>query len=284
MPRVRGTPESVYTPELNVRGSSRIIRILLVLAVGLAWTLSLTPKNAAAETKVATSATQVYQQTGVWAFNGRTWKTNCSTYSSTERCRTEIWGTLVTYKNGKFSQGNAWVFNNLTYKTSPRSVWAADDPLVTPGEHTVNGRKWKTECNTSWTGQGACRSQIWATVAGLKDGKYQNINQWVFNNIVNLTPLKCPVTEKQLADAIKEPVAYTSCLQSKVDKTWVATQYEMQDPDGAWYTATAFFKQKSAGWGLEAYGGMNASNICDYWEDAVPPQDLADTISYCFSG
>lgn len=267
-----------------MRGSSRFFRILLVLAVGIAWTLSITPTNAAAATKKATSATQVYTQTGTWAFNDRTWVTNCTPYSSTERCRTEIWGTLVTYKDGKFTQKNQWVFNNLTYKTSPRSIWAPDDPLVTPGEHTVNGRKWKTECNTAWTGQGACRSQIWATVAGLKDGKFQNINKWVFNNIVNLTPLKCAVPEKKLADAIAKPVAFTFCLQSKVDKNWVATEYEMQDDSGAWYTATAFFKKEPAGWGLKAYGGLNASNICDYWEEAIPPQDLADTISYCFSG
>lgn len=275
-------------PEFKLRGSSRFFRILLVLAVGIAWTLSLTPQNAAADTwapKPAKSAAQVYQQTGTWTFNGRTWTTMCSPYSSqVERCSTDIWGTVVTYANGKFTPTNKWVFNNLTYKTSPRSIWAPGDPLVTPGEHNSGGRKWKTECNTAWTGQGACRSQIWSTFAGVKDGKYQHITQWVFNNIVNLTPVKCPVTEKQLADAIKEPVAFTSCLQSKVDKTWVAAQYEMKDPDGTWYTATAFYRQKSTGWGLEAYGSLNASNICDYWEETVPPQDLADTISFCFSG
>lgn len=269
-----------------MRGSSRFIRILLVLAVGIAWTLSITPGQAAAETKKASSATQVYTQTGVWAFNGRTWVTNCTPYSSkVDRCETKIWGTLVTYAAGKFTQKNQWVFNNLTYKKSPRSIWEPDNPLITPGEHTISGRKWKTECNTAWTGQGACRSQIWATVAGLKDGKYQNINMWVFNNIVNLSQISCPVTEKQLKEDLKEPAVITFCLQSKVNSNWLALQYPVQDSNGAWYDSTVFYLKKSGGWSKEADGTrLSGAPLCDFYEKAGVPHDLADTVSYCFPG
>src|SRR5690606_12303206 len=101
---------------------------------------------------------------------------------------------------GRFVNKAQWAFNNLTYKNSPRSTWEEFNPLVTPGEHTVDGRRWKTECNTAWTGQNACRSQIWATVPELKNGRWQNVNKWVFNNIVHLTPINCPVTEKELSN------------------------------------------------------------------------------------
>ncbi|MCC2592772.1 hypothetical protein LKO27_04990 [Tessaracoccus sp. OS52] len=271
-----------------MRGSSRFIRILLVLAVGLAWTLSLTPQQAAAETKVAKSAQQVYTETGTWAYNGRTWVTNCTKYSTTvDRCETKIWGTQVTYANGKFTQKSQWVFNNLTYLTSPRSTWETWNPLVTPGEHTINGRKWRTQCDTPWTGRNGCRSEIWATIAGVKDGKFQNLNQWVFNNIVHVTPVSCPVRQDTIRDIIADQSIVTdSCLQSKVDPNWLAVQYVVtaKDRDGNkdLFMETAFFNKKPAGWGFGGRGGLHAASICTYYEDAGVPHDLADTVSYCF--
>ncbi|MBB1482803.1 M15 family metallopeptidase [Tessaracoccus sp. MC1865] len=133
-------------------------------------------------------ALDVYTTPGTHTLNGRQWRTTCEPYSSTvERCRTEIQATTVTYSAGRYVEKYGWTFNNLTYKPSPRAQWVGN-VLATPGEHTSGGRRWKTECDTQWTGRGACRSSIWMTTYTRgSSGGYVARDQWVFNNIVRFT-------------------------------------------------------------------------------------------------
>ncbi|MEO7588750.1 MAG: CAP domain-containing protein [Arachnia sp.] len=130
----------------------------------------------------------VYVTPGTHHINGRDWRTACSLYSSTvDRCRTEIWATTATDTGGNWVQTNGWVFNNLTYKPSPRGNWQGN-PLATPGTHIVNGRLWRTQCDNAWTGRNACRSEIWATVVAYENGAYRHKTTWVFNNIAIFRP------------------------------------------------------------------------------------------------
>lgn len=125
----------------------------------------------------------VYSTPGTHFVGGRDWRTTCAPYSATERCRTEIWGTVITKVDGRHVQTNGWQFNSLTYKPSARTLWRGN-PLATPGEHLLDGRRWRTRCDDAWTGRNACRSEIWVTVVAVENGRYVTKWMWVFNNIV----------------------------------------------------------------------------------------------------
>lgn len=123
--------------------------------------------------------------------NGRQWRTTCEPYSQTTRCRTEIKATKVTEVNGRFVSRTGWVFNNLTYKESPRSLWKGN-PLAKEGVWTsASGHNWLTECDTPVTGRNGCRSYIEARqiVAYQRGGQwnYRWTTRWVLNNIVRFT-------------------------------------------------------------------------------------------------
>ncbi len=132
----------------------------------------------------------LYSTPGYHDVNGRKWFTACEKYSQTTRCRTNIYGTQVTQENGKFVSRNGWVFNNLTYLPSPRSLWKGN-PLGNTGEYTVNGRQWRTECDTAVTGRNGCRSYINSRVIqAVPKGAgytYEWNTKWVFNNIVRFS-------------------------------------------------------------------------------------------------
>nr|WP_255436370.1 beta-galactosidase [Tessaracoccus sp. MC1756] len=138
--------------------------------------------------------TAPYTEPGTHDFNGRQWMTTCEPYSQTERCRTEIWATVVKVEDGTFVRESGWAFNNLTYLPyMTRQAWKGN-PLgdlasTTNGGFTSGGRQWKTECDTAATGRGACRSYTWTTVyaatAKAAGGySFSQSNEWVFNNIV----------------------------------------------------------------------------------------------------
>lgn len=140
------------------------------------------------------SAVELYTTEGQHTVNGRAWKTACEAYSQTERCRTEIWSTQAVHSGGSFAMVEGWAFNNLTYVESPREIWDGN-PL---GNHddsgwtAADGRRWKTECDTSTTGRNGCRSYSWSTTAtatARSSGGYRfsTTNGWVFNNMVRFT-------------------------------------------------------------------------------------------------
>lgn len=155
-------------------------RLWLLMAAALTATVGMVATPAAADEPF-----DVYTTPGTHQYNGRTWHTACEDYSSSvERCRTEIRATTVEYTGGRFVERTGWAFNNLTYKASPRAQWAGNI-LAIPGEHTKDGRRWKTECDSPWTGTGACRSMIWTDTFHRKGAGYVRVPTWVFNNIVH---------------------------------------------------------------------------------------------------
>ncbi|OMG55504.1 glycoside hydrolase domain-containing protein [Tessaracoccus sp. ZS01] len=133
--------------------------------------------------------TAPYTLPGRHDVNGRQWFTQCESYSQTERCRTEIWATVVKVEDGTFVRESGWAFNNLTYLPyMTRQAWKGN-PLGQAGEFTSAGRQWKTECDTAATGRGACRSYtmttVYAATAKPAGGyTFSQSNEWVFNNIV----------------------------------------------------------------------------------------------------
>lgn len=136
------------------------------------------------------TAVDLYSTPGYHFVNGRQWFTACEKYSQTTRCRTSIFATQVTEVNGRFISKNGWVFNNLTYLASPRALWKGN-PLGNAGNYTINGRQWRTECDTPVTGRNGCRSYIRSQVieavprgAGYT---YRWNTKWVFNNIVRFS-------------------------------------------------------------------------------------------------
>ncbi len=148
-------------------------------------------------TTPAKAEVDIYTTDGVHNVNGRQWRTTCEPYSRTKRCRTEIFATQVSQVNGRFVQSNAWVFNNLTYAASSRSLWKSN-PLaangVVGGELSwtaADGRKWRTECDTPTTGRNGCRSYSQASVvesytASGRSG-YRWVTKWILNNMVRFT-------------------------------------------------------------------------------------------------
>ncbi|MCC2593987.1 hypothetical protein LKO27_11275 [Tessaracoccus sp. OS52] len=147
----------------------------------------------------AEAEVDVYVTPGEHTVNGRLWNTACEPYSQTTRCRTEIQATQVTQVNGRFVQKTGWVFNNLTYAASARSLWNTN-PLAANGVDggkvawtATDGRKWRTECDTAVTGRNGCRSYIearvvesYTTSSGSRGFRW--VTKWVFNNMVRFTP------------------------------------------------------------------------------------------------
>ncbi|GAB3817260.1 hypothetical protein GCM10028820_17910 [Tessaracoccus terricola] len=71
----------------------------------------------------------------------------------------------------------------------PLQPAAADSGWVytTPGEHTVDGRKWRTWCESYTSTILRCESEIWATQILEHPGNgYEVVNGWAFNNLTYL--------------------------------------------------------------------------------------------------
>lgn len=142
----------------------------------------------------------VYSAPGTYFVNGREWKTTCEPYSQTMRCRTNIWSTQVKQVRGKFVSRTGWNFNNLSYLSSPRSLWTKN-PLASYGKYGAttrwtasDGRLWRTECDTAVSGRNGCRSYVTSRVIEAyrtSNGAtaYRWVTKQVFNNIVRFGPL-----------------------------------------------------------------------------------------------
>lgn len=141
----------------------------------------------------------VYTTPGRHRVNGRDWRTTCEPYSVTTRCRTEILATTVTQHGGRFRSTTGWVFNNLTYLPSPRSVWAGN-PLGADGQwKAADGRRWQTECDTPATGRNGCRSYAQAKVIVPTERGYAWKQTWIFNSMTRFSAAR-PSPEVTLAD------------------------------------------------------------------------------------
>lgn len=58
-------------------------------------------------------------------------------------------------------------------------------PYTLAGNHTVNGRQWKTVCQ-EYSQTERCRTDIWATTVVRENGHFVRKNAWVFNNLTYL--------------------------------------------------------------------------------------------------
>lgn len=136
----------------------------------------------------------VYSADGYYEVNGRQWMTECEPYSQTERCRTDIWATQAKeVAPSAYANVNGWVFNNLTYLPSSRSLWS-NNPLGGNGQYGYegswtagDGRQWRVQCDTSLSGRGGCRADIRATVIEYSGGGFRQVDKWLFNNIVRFS-------------------------------------------------------------------------------------------------
>ncbi|NHB85082.1 hypothetical protein G7085_11925 [Tessaracoccus sp. HDW20] len=182
LPTQPGYLDEKYGPYTGAMNFRKMLEIAVAAALLAASAVATSPQPAAADI-------DVYITPGTHNINGRQWRTNCTPYSSTvDRCRTEIVATQVVTKGGRYVNQTGWVFNNLTYKASPRAQWANNN-LGKDAEWTSkDGRKWRTECDSPTTGRNGCRSYIWATtIAAKKTSKgttFVKTNGWTFNNMV----------------------------------------------------------------------------------------------------
>lgn len=62
-------------------------------------------------------------------------------------------------------------------------------PYTLEGEHTVNGRQWRTECEP-YSKTERCRAEIWALVVHRTGNAYSIERGWAFNNLTYLPFLK----------------------------------------------------------------------------------------------
>ncbi len=144
-------------------------------------------QNLAPVAKLFRPMMEVYTIEGERTVNGRRWRTTCENYSATGRCRTDIFATTIKKTPSGYQSVNDWVFNSLTYRWSDRALWE-NNPLGRTGAWTsAEGRKWHTECDTTTTGRGACRSYIWTTEISRQGGAYTQNNVWRFYNQVLFT-------------------------------------------------------------------------------------------------
>lgn len=69
----------------------------------------------------------------------------------------------------------------------PQSAQALEPTVYNqPGDHYVNDRFWKTECEMYSSTVVRCSTDIWATKVVAHGGNYYNHNGWVFNNLTYL--------------------------------------------------------------------------------------------------
>lgn len=64
----------------------------------------------------------------------------------------------------------------------PADATPSFDLYTTPGEHQVNGRRWRTRCEPYSTVE-RCFTEIWASVVTHEGAKFVPTNGWVFNNL-----------------------------------------------------------------------------------------------------
>lgn len=170
----------------------RLTIVLAAFIVATVGVIAQPPPPAAAED-------HPYTTPGTRTYGGRLWRTTCDAYSTNvRRCRAEIFASQIRLVNGTYQQVNEFLFNNLTYLPSDRQSWVGN-PLATPGTHLINGRWWQTRCFDEWTGPNGCRAFILATVieavpTSTGGQTYRTVEKWLFNNLVQFTPVVTPPT------------------------------------------------------------------------------------------
>lgn len=76
----------------------------------------------------------------------------------------------------EFARDNGTVFTQWVRSSCGVDVY------ITPGEHFVSGREWRTYCEP-YSQTERCRTDIWATQVVYNDGKFVPVTNWHFNNL-----------------------------------------------------------------------------------------------------
>lgn len=90
--------------------------------------------------------------------------------------------------DGIVAQTSAWSPDDAL---ALANLWAKHihpDVYTTPGEHEVNGRKWRTSCEP-YSQTMRCTTEIWATKTTSVGGRYVSKTDWTFNNLTYLPKL-----------------------------------------------------------------------------------------------
>ena len=132
----------------------------------------------------------VYRLPGVRSANGRTWSTTCRPYSGTaHRCSVLIWASRPVLVGDRWTTRPGWVLNNVVYFDSAPTAWAGT-VQATPGEHTAQGKRWRTTCDVS-PGLRICRASVLTgqvvRIAAVGGDRYQTRQQWVLDDVLYLT-------------------------------------------------------------------------------------------------
>lgn len=85
------------------------------------------------------------------------------------------------------------------------------DVYTTAGAHTVNGRRWRTECEPYSSSIDRCEAQIWSTQVTKVNGRFVPSNAWHFNNLTYLPSAR--------AEWVGNPLATTGEFTSK-NRKW----------------------------------------------------------------
>lgn len=62
----------------------------------------------------------------------------------------------------------------------------ADDVYTNPGNHRVNGRDWRTRCESYSTTVDRCHTEIWGTQVRRVGNTFRTVTGWMFNNLTYL--------------------------------------------------------------------------------------------------
>lgn len=81
-----------------------------------------------------------------------------------------------------FPTGAAWLATLSTSGTPSDAPDSSVNVYLTPGTHTVNGRRWRTTCEP-YSQTRRCRTEIWATQVAYEGGGFSQSTGWVFNNL-----------------------------------------------------------------------------------------------------
>ena len=86
----------------------------------------------------------------------------------------------------------------LLWGLSPGSA-GAEDVYTNPGTHQVNGRDWRTRCESYSSTVDRCRTEIWATQVRRQGNTYRAVTGWTFNNLTYLPSPRGPWAGNPLA-------------------------------------------------------------------------------------
>lgn len=153
----------------------------------------------------------------------------------------------------------------------PQPAVADDHPYTTPGEREYNGRKWRTTCSNYSTNVQRCRAEIFATQARLVNGRYQLVNEYVFNNLTYLPSPRESWKDNPLAKAGQFTGTDGRIWQTECDTAWTGKN---GCRSFAWVTVINQTKT-ATGWKFTPENKWVFNNVVQFKASPKPPVDPA---------